>query len=137
MKKVILNFAGSIILLLAGTCITFAQMGRYYKDRPLWQMQFVQTTPEMTDLSLKNLSANRRKEISAAKEAGLIMDYKVLWSQPSRQDGWDLLLMYETKNHAALENTKDKIEAVNKKIFGSEVSMQFQGMLSVYQKEPV
>lgn len=136
MKKIILNFSFSIILLLTSTCIAFAQMDRYDKDRPLWQVKFVQTTPGMAEPYLKSLNADWIKEMSAAKDAGLIVDYKILWSQTPARDGWDLLLMYETKNHAALNNTKDKIDAVDKKIFGSQSSMQFQGMLTVYHKDP-
>jgi len=119
MKKAILNFAGRIILLLAGTCITFAQMGRYYKDRPLWQMQFAQTKTEMTELSLKNLSAEWIKEMRAAKDAGLIMDFKILSAQPASENDWDLLLMYELKNYAALDGMRGKMEAIDKKVFGN------------------
>ncbi|MDB4921413.1 hypothetical protein [Mucilaginibacter sp.] len=117
MKKNILNFAISIILLLVSANVSFAQTDRPYTEGPLWQVQFVHTKPGMTDLYLKNLSENWVKQMRAAKEAGLILDFKVLSSPPATASDWDLILMYELKNHAMLDGMRDKMDAISKKVF--------------------
>ena len=119
MKKTISNLAVSLILLLAGANISFAQTNDPYTEGPLWQVQFVHTKSGMTDQYLKNLSEGWIKEMRAAKDAGYIMDFKVLGAQPASENDWDLMLMYEVKNYAALDGMREKMKALDKKIFGS------------------
>lgn len=119
MKKTISNFVISIVLLLSGANISFAQTDRPYIDGPLWQVQFVHTKSGMTDLYLKNLSEGWIKEMRAAKDAGYVMDYKVLSAQPASENDWDLLLMYEIKNHAALDGARERMDAISKKVFAA------------------
>jgi len=101
-----------------------AQTDRPYTDGPLWEVQFVHTKSGMGDQYLKNLSAGWIKEMRAAKDAGLVMDFKVLSAQPASENDWDLLLMYELKNHAVLDGMREKMDAINKKIFGTSEETQ-------------
>ncbi|HUZ58356.1 MAG TPA: hypothetical protein VMU83_06205 [Hanamia sp.] len=119
MKKIILSSTIAFIIMMAGTINVSAQTDRPYTDGPLWQVQFIHTKSGMTDQYLKNLSAGWIKEMRAAKDAGLIMDFKVLASQPASENDWDLLLMYELKNHAVLDGMREKMDAINKKVFGT------------------
>ncbi len=121
MKKTISKFAVSFILLLSGANISFAQTDMPYTDGPLWQVQFIRTKSGMTDLYLKNLSEGWIKEMRAAKDAGYIMDYKVLSAQPTSENDWDLMLLYEIKNYAALDGARDRMEAIGKKVLGGSV----------------
>jgi hypothetical protein len=130
MKKAISNFAISFILLIAGTNISFAQTDRPYKDGPIWQVQFVHTKPGMTDLYLKNLSEGWIKQMRAAKDAGLIMDYKILSAEPASENDWDLLLMYEFKNYAMLDGAREKMEAIDKKVFNATPETQHSNAVS-------
>jgi hypothetical protein len=116
MKKTILNFTFSLILLLAGANLACAQTDKPYTDGPLWQVQFVHTKPGMTNIYLKNLSEGWVKEMRALKDAGIIMDFKILSSQPGSENDYDLILMYELKNYAALDGLKDKMDAMGKKV---------------------
>lgn len=130
MKKAISNFAISFVLLVAGANISFAQTDRPYKEEPLWEVQFVQTKPGMTEQYLKNLSEAWVKMMRASKEAGIIMDFKILSSQPASENDWDLLLMYEIKNYAALDGMREKTEALAKKILGGNEETQHTQALS-------
>ena len=55
-----------------------------------------------------------------AKSQDLILDYKVFSGLPGSKDDWDLMLMYELKNHAAEDGLSDKMEALRNKMFGTE-----------------
>lgn len=46
--------------------------------------------------------------------------YKVLSTNASGPDDWDLLLMVEYKNWAAFDGIADKIEPIERKIVGDE-----------------
>jgi hypothetical protein len=56
----------------------------------------------------------------AAKDAGYIMDYKVLSAQPTSENDWDLMLMYEIKNYAMLDGANQKMDALSKKVFSAD-----------------
>lgn len=118
-EKAISNLAVSLILLLAGTNVSFAQKNESFTEGPLWQVQFVRTKPGMTEMCLKNLSEGWIKEMRAAKDAGYIMDFKVFAAQPASENDWDLLLMYEIKNYAMLDGMREKMEALGKRVFNN------------------
>jgi hypothetical protein len=118
MKKANLNLALSILFVLAGINSSLAQTDKPYTEGPLWQVQFIHTKPGMTELYLKNLSEGWIKNMKAAKDAGLVIDYKVLSSPIASENDWDLMLLYEVKNYAALDGMKEKMEAISKKVSG-------------------
>jgi hypothetical protein len=119
MNKLIFKLTISIVLLVVSADISYAQTDKPYTEGPLWQVQFIQTKPGMTNLYLKNLSEGWVKQMRAAKEAGLIMDFKVLSSAPASENDWDLLLIYQIKNYAMLDGMREKLEAMSKKVFNT------------------
>jgi hypothetical protein len=120
MKKAITNFAFGIVLLLAGANMCFAQTDKPYTDGPVWNVQFVHSKPGMTMLYYKNLSEGWVKQMKAAKEAGYITDYKVLSAMASSENDWDLVLMYQVKNYAALDGMVDRMNTLSKKVFNAD-----------------
>lgn len=120
MKKLFLSFSlclSSIIFLQSDIC---AQTSKPYTEGPLWEVQFVKTKPGMGDLYLKNLSEGWIKMMTAAKKQGLITDFKVLSSEPASQNDWDLMLLYQVKNYAALDGMNDKMDKLAEQLFGGE-----------------
>ncbi|MGN6533450.1 MAG: hypothetical protein ACTHK0_17030 [Ginsengibacter sp.] len=120
MKKIFFSSAITVSLLMFCAQNIFAQSDRPYTEGPLWQVQFIHTKSGMTDLYLKNLAAGWVKEMSAAKDAGYIMDYKILEAQPASENDWDLMLMYEIKNYAMLDGATEKMDAIAKKVLGQD-----------------
>lgn len=120
MKKLLLSFSlclSSIIFLQSDIC---AQTSKPYTEGPLWEVQFIKTKPGMGDLYLKNLSEGWIKMMTAAKKQGLITDFKVLSSEPASQNDWDLMLLYQVKNYAALDGMNDKMDKLAEQLFGGE-----------------
>jgi hypothetical protein len=121
MKKSFSNVAIIIlVIILAANIKAAAQTDKPYTQGPVWQVQFVNMKPGMTQLYLKNLSEGWVKEMRAAKDAGLILDFKILQSPNTSENDWNLMLMYELKNYAMLDGMTDKMQAISSKIFGSE-----------------
>ena len=120
MKKFLVNSLIAMIVILAGNLKVYAQSDRPYTEGPVWQVQFVSIKPGMNDLYLKNLSEGWIKQMRAAKDAGLILDFKVLQTPGTSENDWNLMLMYELKNYAMLDGMTEKMRAISGKIFGSE-----------------
>ncbi len=55
-----------------------------------------------------------------AKKEGLILSYKILSGPAANKDDWDLLLMVEYKNLAALDGVAEKFQALQRKLIGPE-----------------
>ena len=119
MKKLILSTTGILFIIFSAASVR-AQNNKPYKDGSVWLVSFVQTKPGMGDICLKDLSTHWVKMGEAAKAQGLVMDYKVLSANPAAKTDWDLMLMIEIKNYAALDGLNDKMDALALKLFGSE-----------------
>lgn len=119
MKKLLFFFSLTLFILMTQLTVT-AQTSKPYTEGPVWSVQFIKTKPGMALLYLRNLNDGWIKIMNEAKTEGLIMDYKVFSGTPGSKDDWDLMLMYELKNHAAEDGLSDKMEVIRNKMFGSE-----------------
>ncbi|MCZ2458325.1 MAG: hypothetical protein LC128_01750 [Chitinophagales bacterium] len=101
---------------------TNAQSAKPYSDGPVWTLEFIKVKTGMNDIYLKDLSEHWAKFYKTAKDQGIIMDYKILGSDASGRSDWDLMLMTEVKNYAALDGLGDKMNALARKVLGSDDS---------------
>lgn len=91
-----------------------------YKEGTVWQVYFVRTKPGMANEYLKDLAAEWRIQNEEAKKQGLVVSYKILSGLPANKEDWDLMLMIEYKNMAALDGINEKWAAIFAKITGSQ-----------------
>jgi hypothetical protein len=91
-----------------------------YTEGTVWGVTFVKTMPGMTNDYLKTLAAGWRNNCEEAKKQGLILSYRFLSGAAANEDDWDLMLMVEYKNMAALDGADDKWEAISAKVVGSQ-----------------
>jgi len=128
MKKLLFNSSILIVILIACNLTVSAQSEQPYTEGPVWQVQFINVKPGMSQLYLKNLSDGWIKQMRAAKEAGLVMDFKVFQSPNASENDWNLMLMYELKNYAAMDGMIEKMKAISSKIFGNEETQHTQAV---------
>ncbi|CAN5342955.1 hypothetical protein BH23BAC1_BH23BAC1_07540 [soil metagenome] len=69
-------------------------------------------------MSTMESNENYAKVMQAAKEANYILDYKIFMAQPYGENDWDMMLMVEYKDYAALDDD-DKWEALQKKVLNN------------------
>ena len=91
-----------------------------YNEGAVWVITFVRTEPGMKNDYLRNLAEVWRIGSEEAKKQGLILSYKILSGFAANQEDWDLMLMIEYKNMAALDGFDEKDEAINVKVIGSQ-----------------
>jgi hypothetical protein len=119
MKLLSILFTAALLLLLSLPSQSVAQ-GLPYTEGSVWSIGFVKTVPGMTNDYYKNLADNWMKMNEAAKKEGLVLSYKVLHGPAANTEDWDIMLMVEYKNMAAMDGMAEKMEALSGKLLGSQ-----------------
>lgn len=91
-----------------------------YEEGTIWSVGLVRTEANMQDQYIKDLSNVWIKIMQAAKEEGLILSYKVLAGESANPDDWDIMLLAEFENYAALDGIDDKLDKLVVQLLGEE-----------------
>ncbi|MFH1700693.1 MAG: hypothetical protein ABIE07_08920 [Candidatus Zixiibacteriota bacterium] len=91
-----------------------------YTEGSVWQISLIQTEANMQDQYIKDLQGAWKKVMDAALKEGLILSYTVFVGGASNPDDWDVMLMVEYENYAALDGLGDKFEAIIENAIGTE-----------------
>jgi hypothetical protein len=91
-----------------------------YTEGAVWQITMVKTKPGMGDDYLKSLAKTFKATNDEAKKQGIITDYKILSGDAATTQDFDLLLMVEYPNMAALDGLREKTDPIGAKMVGSE-----------------
>jgi len=97
----------------------FAQ-DKPYREGSVWSITMIKVKPGMFDAYMREVLPQRKKIMEEAKKAGLILSEKILTGPASGRDDFDVLLMTEYKNFAALDGLDAKFDVIMNKIVGSE-----------------
>jgi hypothetical protein len=117
--KKYLIFAASAALLTAWAGLCSAQSDAPYTEGTVWNITMVKTKYGMTDDYLKGLAKTFKGTLDEAKKQNLIISYKILLGDTATPHDFDILLMVESKNMAAFDNSREKFDPISKKIEGS------------------
>lgn len=104
----------------AVTTASTTQSTAPYTEGGVWQITMVKTKPGMSDDYLKALAKIFKSTNDEAKKQGIITDYKILAGDAATQQDFDMLLMVEYPNMAALDGLRDKMDPVSAKLIGTE-----------------
>src|SRR6478609_2132196 len=118
MKKC-LTLAASVALFTTWTSLCPAQSDAPYTEGSVWNITMVKTKPGLDDQYLKGLAKTFKGSLDEAKKQNLILSYKILLGNAATQNDFNILLMVESKNMAALDNAREKFDPIAKKIEGS------------------
>src|SRR5947199_6776974 len=102
------------------TSTAAAQSTAPYTEGGVWQITMVKTKPGMSDDYLKALAKIFKSTNDEAKRQGIITDYKILAGGAATQQDYDILLMVEYPNMAALDGLRDKTDPIAAKAIGTE-----------------
>lgn len=93
---------------------------RPYTEGSVWSLTMVRTTEGFEDDYLRSLATTWKRVGDEAKKQGLALSYKILSTDANGPEDWNLLLIVEFKNWAALDGLNDKFEAIQQKVVGSQ-----------------
>jgi hypothetical protein len=91
-----------------------------YTEGGVWQITMVKTKPGMSDDYLKALAKIFKSTNDEAKRQGIITDYKILAGDAATQQDYDILLMIEYPNMAAMDGLRDKTDPIATKMVGTD-----------------
>ncbi|MGH6887811.1 MAG: hypothetical protein ACREHF_01190 [Rhizomicrobium sp.] len=117
--KILLAAVAASTALLVTSAFAAGDNPPYYENGPVWDYAQVKTKDGHFDDYMKWLSTDWKHQEQALKQAGIIMDYKVLLVQNPRTDEPDIVLAQEYKNMAALDTPVAQQYAMQAKIAGS------------------
>ena len=104
----------------AAATTTTTQSTAPYTENGVWQVTMVKTKTGMSDDYLKALATIFKSTNDEAKKQGIIKDYKILIGDAATQQDYDILLMIEYPNMAALDGLREKTDPIGAKLVGSE-----------------
>ena len=78
----------------------------------------VKTKPGMDDEYLKGIAKTFKGSLDEAKKQNLILDYKILIGEAATPQDFNILLMVESQNMAALDNAREKFDPIARKVTG-------------------
>ena len=99
---------------------TASQSTAPYTEGAVWQITMVKTKSGMGDDYLKALARIFKSTNDEAKKQGIITDYKILIGDAATQQDYDMLLMIQYPNMAALDGLRDKIDPIGAKMIGND-----------------
>ena len=108
----------SIAVSTAFTGLCRAQSDAPYTEGPVWTVTMVKAKAGMTDEYLKGLAKTFKGAMDEAKKQNLIMDYKILLGDAATPQDFNILLMVESKNMAALDDAREKFDPIARKVEG-------------------
>jgi hypothetical protein len=116
-KSFILITAVVLSTAFAGLCS--AQSDAPYTEGSVWNITMVKTKFGMGDEYLKGLAKTFKGALDEAKKQNLIIDYKILLGEAATPQDFNILLMVESKNMAALDNAREKFDPIARKVEGT------------------
>src|SRR5258705_10463320 len=119
------------LILIVSVAVSTASMGLCraqsdapYTEGPVWTITMVKAKAGMTDEYLKGLAKTFTGAMDEAKKQNLIMDYKITLGNAATPQDFDILLMVESKNMAALDSAREKFDPIARKIVGTTDQQQ-------------
>ena len=134
MKK-LLTLTLSLTTLVAFSGLCRAQSDAPYTEGSVWNITMVKAKYGMGDQYLKGLAKTFKGTLDEAKKQNLIISYKILLGDAASPQDFDILLMVESKNMAALDNGREKFDPIAKKIEGSVEEQEKTATMRVELRE--
>ena len=90
-----------------------------YVEGSIWVLTFVKTKSGATDDYFKSISASLKPVYEEEKKQKMILDYKILSADAGDNRDFNVIVMVEYPNMAALEGSRERVEPILDKIIGS------------------
>jgi hypothetical protein len=91
-----------------------------YNEGSVWILSMIKTKAGLADEYLKQISGTVKPTYEEAKKQKIILSYKILQGEASDSHDFNILILVEYPNYAALDGLRDKMDPVLAKVMGSE-----------------
>jgi len=108
-----------VVLAFAFGASSFAQE-RNYKDGSVWTLSFIRVNYGQGIDYINSLKTTWKAVQDEAIKEGLELSYKILDGESATPEDYNMILMVEYKNLAAMEGNDAKWDAIQAKVVGNE-----------------
>src|SRR5881398_830195 len=91
-----------------------------YNEGPVWTLTKVKTKTGLSDEYLKQITGTVKPVYDEEKKQKIILDYKILEGDAMGAEDFNILILVEYPNMAALDGLRDKMDPIVEKVMGSE-----------------
>ena len=91
-----------------------------YTEGPVWALTMIKTKTGLSDEYLKQITGTVKPVYDEEKKQKIILDYKILEGDAMGAQDFDILIMVQYPNMAALDGLRDKMDPIVEKAMGSE-----------------
>ena len=91
-----------------------------YVEGPVWTLTMIKTKTGLSDDYIKQITGTVKPVYDEEKKQKIILDYKILNGEASGPQDFDILIMVQYPNMAALDGLRDKMDPIVEKVMGSE-----------------
>jgi hypothetical protein len=102
-KVVLSTSVLALILVVSSFHVASAQSDDLVTPGSVWELTFVKIKPHSGDKYLEGLKKTWNTSMSESLKAGLIKSYMILGGDAANDDDFNLLLMVEFENYAAMD----------------------------------
>jgi hypothetical protein len=117
-KELLVRLGLSVCLLTSVSQPGRAQDSAPYTEGSVWEISFIKIKPGMDDDYLRTLKNSWQALVDEGRSQGYILSSKILYGEASNPQDFDVILMFEVGNMAALDGFRAKEEAALQKVFG-------------------
>ena len=94
--------------------------GRPYIEGPVWTLTMIKTKAGLDDDYFRQISQTVKPVYDEEKKQKIILDYKILNGDATGPHDFNIVIMVEYPNMAALDGLRDKMDPIVEKVMGSE-----------------
>ena len=91
-----------------------------YNEGPVWTLTMIRTKSGLADEYLKQITGSVKPVYDEEKKQKIILDYKILNGEASGPQDFNILILVEYPNWAALDNLRDRMDPIVEKVMGTE-----------------
>jgi hypothetical protein len=102
------------------TTATKSTSGAPYIEGPVWTMTMIRTKAGLNDDYLRQISGTVKPVYEAEKNQKIILDYKILQGDAMGPNDYNIVIMVEYPNMAALDGLREKMDPLIEKVMGNE-----------------
>jgi len=91
-----------------------------YVEGSIWVLTFVKIKPGLTEDYFTSISASLKPIYEEEKKQKMILDYKILSADAADDRDFNVIIMVEYPNQAALEGSRERVQPILDKIVGPD-----------------
>jgi hypothetical protein len=117
-----------LVLSSLATPIVLSAQSFPYTEGSVWTMNMVRVKSGHFDDYYNDLRASLKRQLDEGKRQGLVLSYKLISTDATNRDDWNMLLMVEYKNMAALDGLRAKVEPIASRTVGTREERRDRAM---------